>query len=123
VNGSTVLLLGVAYKPDIDDVRESPALDIIRLLHADGAKVMYSDPYVPQVSEDGHRLDSVALTPELLASVDATCIVTDHKEFDYAAVIEHSPVVVDARNATARIPASRTAGKRERWIVKAEDAC
>jgi UDP-N-acetyl-D-glucosamine dehydrogenase len=121
VNGSTVLLLGVAYKPDIDDVRESPALDIIRLLQADGAKVMYSDPYVPRVSEDGHCLESVELTPELLASVDATCIVTDHKAFDYAAVMEHSPVVVDARNATARVPASGTAGKRERWIVKAED--
>jgi UDP-N-acetyl-D-glucosamine dehydrogenase len=123
VNGSTVLLLGVAYKPNIDDVRESPAMDIIRLLEADGAQVMYSDPYVPQVSENGHCLESVELTPQLLASVDATCIVTDHDAFDYAAVIEHSRVVVDARNATARVPAARMGGHPARWIVKAENAC
>ena len=123
VNGSTVLLLGVAYKAGVDDVRESPALDIIRLLEADGAKVMFSDPYVPSVSEDGHCLESVELTPSLLESVDATLIVTDHSAFDYAAVVEHSRVVVDARNATARTPASWLSGYPERWIVKVEGAC
>jgi UDP-N-acetyl-D-glucosamine dehydrogenase len=123
VNGSSVLLLGVAYKADIDDVRESPALDIIRLLEIDGAKVMYSDPYVPSVQENGHCLESVALTPELLRSVDATVIVTDHKAFDYVAIIEHSSIVVDARNATARVPASRLSGYPQRWIVKVEGAC
>ena len=120
VNGSTVLLLGVAYKPDIDDVRESPALDIIRLLEADGAKVMFSDPYVPSVSENGHRFESVALTPELLESVDAAVIVTDHAVFDYAAVMKHARVVVDARNATAGIPASPLSGQPQRWIVKVQ---
>ena len=123
VNGSTVLLLGVAYKTDIDDVRESPALDIMRLLEADGAKVMFSDPYVPVVSEDGHRLESVKLTPSLLESVDATLIVTDHSAFDYAEVLEHSRVVVDARNATASTPASWLSGYPQRWIVKVDGAC
>jgi UDP-N-acetyl-D-glucosamine dehydrogenase len=122
VNGSSVLILGVAYKPNIDDLRESPALDIIRLLEGGGAKVMYSDPYVPEVVENGHRLESVAVTPKLLASVDATVIVTDHADFDYAAVVEHSRVVVDARNATARVPAARLSGDRQRWIVKSERA-
>jgi UDP-N-acetyl-D-glucosamine dehydrogenase len=122
VNGSTVLMLGVAYKPDIDDVRESPALDIIRLLQSDGARVLYSDPYVPQVLEDGHRLESVGITRELLGSVDATVIVTDHSAFDYETVVKHSRVLVDARNATARIPAARESGDPQRWIVKADIA-
>jgi UDP-N-acetyl-D-glucosamine dehydrogenase len=120
VNGSTVLLLGVAYKPDIDDVRESPAIDIIKLLQADGAKVLFSDPYVPVVKEDGHCWEAVELTPELLRSVDAAVIVTDHKAFDYAMVVEQSRVLVDARNATARVASSRMAGHPQRWIVKAE---
>ena len=123
VNGSTVLLLGVAYKSDIDDVRESPALDIMRLLEADGAKVMFSDPYVPSLSEEGHLLESVELTPSLLESVDATLIVTDHTAFDYAEVLEHSRVVVDACNATASTPASWLSGNPQRWIVKVDGAC
>jgi UDP-N-acetyl-D-glucosamine dehydrogenase len=121
VNGSSVLLLGVAYKPDIDDVRESPALDIIRLLQADGAAVMYSDPYVPTVHEDGHHLESVELTPALLASVDATLIVTDHSGFDYPMVVEHSRVLVDARNATSELlQPFDSSGHPQRWIVKSE---
>jgi UDP-N-acetyl-D-glucosamine dehydrogenase len=119
VNGSTVLLLGVAYKPNIDDVRESPALDIIRLLQADGARVLYSDPFVPQVAENGHCLQSVALTPQLLESVDVAVIVTDHKAFDYELIVKHASTVVDARNATAGVTRLRT-GHAQRWIVKAE---
>ncbi|MDE2773813.1 MAG: nucleotide sugar dehydrogenase [Gemmatimonadota bacterium] len=121
VNGSTVLMLGVAYKPDVDDVRESPALDVMQLLQADGAKVLYSDPYVPRVNRNGDCLESVALTPELLNSVDATVIVTDHSAFDYEAVVEHSRALVDARNATARVRAVRMRGERQRWIVKSEN--
>jgi len=123
VNGSTVLLLGVAYKRDVDDVRESPALDIMRLLQDDGAKVMFSDPHVPSVSEDRPRLESVELTPSLLESVDATVIVTDHSAFDYAEIVEYSRVVVDARNATASTPASWLSGSPQRWIVKVDGAC
>ena len=122
VNGSTILLLGVAYKPDIDDVRESPALDIIKLLQIDGARVLYSDPFVPSVSENGHCIESTPLTAELLESVDATLIVTDHSAVDYAMVVDRSRVVVDARNATARVPHSHLGGHPQRWIVKAEGA-
>ena len=122
VKGSTVLLLGVAYKPDVDDVRESPALDIIRLLQADGARVLYSDPYVPRVSENGNCLESVEITRELLGTADATLIITDHSDFDLAEVVEYSRVVVDARNATASLPSTLLSGHRQRWIVKTGDA-
>ncbi len=115
VNGSRVLVLGVAYKKDIDDVRESPAIDVIRLLEADGAEVSYHDPHVPEVVDEGGRWESVALTPEALAGADAVVLVTDHSAFDYAMIFEHSRALVDARHAVARV-APDTGG---RWIVKA----
>ncbi|MEQ8329581.1 MAG: nucleotide sugar dehydrogenase [Longimicrobiales bacterium] len=114
VNGSKVLLLGVAYKKDIDDVRESPALDVLRLLEADGASVDYHDPYVPQIQENGHEYRSVALTDEALRDADAVVILTDHSDFDYAHIVEACDVLVDARNATARF----TPKDGTRWIVK-----
>jgi UDP-N-acetyl-D-glucosamine dehydrogenase len=101
VNGSRVLVIGVAYKRDIDDVRESPALDIIRLLEADGADVVYHDPYIPTVREDGHEFHSVALTDDELARVDAVVIVTDHRSIDYQWLVDRAPLIVDTRNATA----------------------
>ncbi len=123
VNGSTVLLLGVAYKPDIDDVRESPALDVMKLLEADGAKVLYADPYVASLREDGHCWDSVELTPELVRSVDATLIVTNHQAFDYDMIVRESRTLVDARNATASVPEANRTAKPQRWIVKSEMGC
>jgi UDP-N-acetyl-D-glucosamine dehydrogenase len=107
VNGSRVLVLGVAYKRDIDDVRESPALDIIRLLEADGAEVVYHDPYIATVREDGHERHGVAFTKGELASADVVVIVTDHRAIDYQAVADHAALVVDSRNAMARTLASR----------------
>src|SRR5207253_3083632 len=83
VNGSRVLVLGVAYKKDIDDMRESPALDVIRLLEQQGADVHYHDPYVPKYREDGHEHASVALTDDEISSADAVVIVTDHSKVDY----------------------------------------
>ena len=123
VNGSTILLLGVAYKADIDDVRESPALDVIKLLEADGARVMFTDPYVPTVREDGHCWESVELTPDLLRSADATVIVTNHSAFDYEMIVRESRALVDARNATARVPNANSTARPQRWIVKAEPGC
>ncbi len=114
VNGSQVLVLGVAYKKDIDDVRESPALDVIRLLEADGAQVSYHDPHVPSVVEDGHRWDSVALTPDALAAADVVVIVTDHSDFDFDVIFEQSRALVDARHAVTR----ETGRRGGRWIVK-----
>lgn len=102
LNGSKVLLLGVAYKKDIDDVRESPALDVIRLLEEKGAIVDYHDPYVGFLRDDGELRgrDSVPLTDEALAGSDCVVIVTDHGSVDYERVVRVAPLVVDTRNAT-----------------------
>ena len=98
LKGSRVHVLGVAYKRDIDDVRESPALDIIHLLARRGATVTYSDPYVPSFKHAGLDLVSV---PEAEAhkSADVGVIVTDHKLFDYKAMVKNFPLLVDTRNA------------------------
>jgi UDP-N-acetyl-D-glucosamine dehydrogenase len=99
VRGAKVLVLGVAYKRDIDDIRESPALDIIRLLEGQGATVSYHDPHVPSFSEDGHQFHSVPLTPELVAGVDCVFIVTDHTQIDYRMIKRKAKLLVDTRNA------------------------
>lgn len=114
VNGARVLVLGVAYKRDIDDVRESPALDVIRLLEEDGAEVSYHDPYVPSVSENGKRLESVKLTKAVLAGADAVVIVTDHTDVDYERVVQEACVVIDARHVVPRAGGQTGSG----WIVK-----
>lgn len=101
VNGSRILVLGVAYKRDIDDMRESPALDVIRLLEERGAEVVYHDPHVPSFREDGHERLSVPFSDAELARADAVVIVTDHSSVDYQRVVDVAPVVVDTRNATA----------------------
>ncbi len=100
VRGSRVLVLGVAYKRDIDDIRESPALDIIRLLEQQGAQVAYFDPYVPHFREDGHEFRSVPRLDEAaLGGADLVMIVTDHSTIDYGLVKRAAPLVVDTRNA------------------------
>ncbi len=118
VNGSRVLLVGVAYKRDIDDVRESPAIDILRLLREEGAEVSYHDPYVPELAEDGVADRSVPLTDELLEGVDVAVILTDHSNVDYPRIVERAPAVVDARRAVARSGAQPQAGTTDAWIVK-----
>jgi UDP-N-acetyl-D-glucosamine dehydrogenase len=102
LRGSRILVLGVAYKKDIDDMRESPALDVIRLLEERGAEVEYHDPYVPRFREDGHERASVALTDAALARADAVVIVTDHTAIDWARVAARASLVVDTRNALGR---------------------
>lgn len=101
-NGARVLLLGVAYKPDIDDTRESPALDILRLLEAKGAVVEYHDPHVPTLREGERTLDSVEWTAARLAAADVVVIVTDHAAVDYDLLARSGRAVVDTRNALAR---------------------
>jgi UDP-N-acetyl-D-glucosamine dehydrogenase len=103
VKGSHILVLGVAYKKDISDMRESPALDVIRLLEAQGADVVYHDPHVPTYREDGHDRASVPLTDAELKRADAVVIVTDHSVIDYQHVVDLAAVVVDTRNATAKL--------------------
>jgi len=99
LNGSDVLLLGMSYKPDVDDVRESPAFDIAQLLRRRGALVAYHDPYVEEVRVDDGTERSVELTAERLARADAVVVTTDHQCVDYGFVTEHASIVVDPRNA------------------------
>jgi len=103
VNGSNVLIVGVAYKRDIDDLRESPALDVMGLLHAKGARVSYADPHIPEVDARSwsgqYALRSVPATAETFGQYDCIVIVTDHKDFDYRAMVERADIVVDTRNA------------------------
>ncbi len=100
VRGSRIAVLGVAYKKDIDDVRESPALDVIHLLQEKGATVTYHDPYIPAVRLDGRVLESVELTAGWLAEADAVVWVTDHSAYDRQWILDNARLVVDTRNAT-----------------------
>jgi len=102
LKGSKVLVLGAAYKPDIDDIRESPALDVIGLLQKKGALVEYHDPYIPHIHHetDGWYLESVKDVMKSVKDADAVVIITDHKDYDYKAIVESSKFVFDSRNAT-----------------------
>ena len=111
LKGSRVLVLGVAYKKDVDDLRESPTLKIMQLLIERGARVEYNDPYFPQLHKMRHydysQMRSVDLTPANLAGFDCVVIATDHSSYDYQAIVEAAPLVVDTRNATRRIARNR----------------
>jgi UDP-N-acetyl-D-glucosamine dehydrogenase len=100
---SKILLLGVSYKRDLGDWRESPALEVIKLLQADGAEVIYHDPYVSSFDEHGLMMENVALTDELLESVTMAIITTDHQCVDYDNVVAKVPHVLDTRNASKRL--------------------
>ena len=99
MNGSHVLALGIAYKSDVNDTRESAALEVVRLLMEEGANVSYSDPYVSKVEIRGEILVSVNLTSQLLKSMDCVVILTDHSVFDYPMIASDSPLVLDCRNS------------------------
>ncbi len=110
LKGSKILILGVAYKKDVDDVRESPALRIMELLLKRGAHVDYHDPYVPcthKMRSYDFQLSSVELTPQTLAKFDAVLIATAHSNIDYAAVVRHARLVIDTRNATQGVTEHR----------------
>jgi UDP-N-acetyl-D-glucosamine dehydrogenase len=99
LKGSKVLVLGVAYKPDIDDLRESPALDVIGLIKAKGGDVVYHDPYIRHLQHDTWALDSVADLMEAVRQADCVCIVTNHRVYDYPAILKEASLIVDTRNA------------------------
>jgi UDP-N-acetyl-D-glucosamine dehydrogenase len=107
VKGSQILLVGVAYKRDTSDTRESPALDLYRLLSRRGARVSVTDSFVRRVRIDGGMVRSTALTPDLLKKQDCVVIVTDHSDVDYQSVVDHSRLVVDTRNATKGVRRNR----------------
>ncbi|HXX19762.1 MAG TPA: nucleotide sugar dehydrogenase [Candidatus Acidoferrum sp.] len=111
VKGAKVLLLGVAYKKDVDDLRESPSLKLLELLTARGAKVDYNDPYFPALFKMRHydfsNKRSVELTPKKLASYDCVLIATDHSSYNYDVIVKSAKLVVDTRNATRRVKKGR----------------
>ncbi|MFZ9899807.1 MAG: nucleotide sugar dehydrogenase [Gemmatimonadaceae bacterium] len=102
VKGAKVLILGVAYKKDIDDIRESPALDVIRRLETRGASVTYHDPHIPSFREDGHEMVGVACSDAVLDAADAVVVITDHAGVDYQRVADRAGLVVDSRNVMSR---------------------
>jgi UDP-N-acetyl-D-glucosamine dehydrogenase len=107
LSGARVLVVGLAYKKNVDDVRESPAFRIIELLQKQGARVSYHDPFVPKTHRMRHhdvQLESRELTPEALRDVDCAVIVTDHDGIDWARLVELCPLVIDTRNATRHVP-------------------
>lgn len=113
VNGSRILILGVAYKRDIDDVRESPALAIIEKLKKLGGEVSYHDPYIPEIKFDGESkpMRGVELTEDIIAAADCIVIVTDHRKIDYSWVAERAALLVDTRNATRDLRDGQWAAK------------
>ena len=118
VNGSRVLVLGVAYKRNVDDTRESPALEIMRKLEEDGAEVIFYDPHVTSFDEDGRIWTGVDLTDEVLETADVVLLVTDHAALDLEQVFDHARILVDSRNATSGIAAERGVRRLKGWIVK-----
>ncbi len=111
LKGSRILLLGIAYKKDVDDLRESPSLKLLELLTSRGARVDYNDPYFPGLHKMRHydfsHMRSIDLTPEGLASYDCVLIATDHSSYDYEAIVRNAKLVVDTRNATRRVKQGR----------------
>jgi UDP-N-acetyl-D-glucosamine dehydrogenase len=106
LNGSKVLVLGLAYKKDIDDIRESPSIELIELLKAHGAKVDYNDPYIPKTHKQREHnlgMSSKPVSPRMLKSYDVVLIATDHSDYDYRMIVKNAKLVIDTRNATAKI--------------------
>ena len=99
LRSSRLLALGVAYKKDVNDIRESPAIEVLKRLHAKGVVLSYSDPYVPQLRLEGLNLDSIELDEGTLRSVDCVGMLTDHTVFDAEFIARYSPLLVDCRNA------------------------
>ncbi|HUU94567.1 MAG TPA: UDP binding domain-containing protein, partial [Phycisphaerae bacterium] len=111
LKGSKVLVLGLAYKKDIDDVRESPSLELIELLRSRGARVDYNDPHVPRthkMREHNLQMASRKLSAKMLASYDAVVISTDHTAYDSQFIADHAKLIVDTRNATAGVRGNRS---------------
>jgi UDP-N-acetyl-D-glucosamine dehydrogenase len=103
LNGATILLLGVAYKPNVDDMRESPAIDVIHLLQASGAQVSYHDPYIAAFDHDGLAMQSIENLIETVADVDCVVITTNHRDYDYAAILNAARLIVDTRNGLGEL--------------------
>jgi len=108
INKSKILVLGVAYKKDIKDIRESPALDVIKLLEDKGAKVSYNDPFVPEFSWRDKKIKSVNITPARIKNTDLVIILTNHSQYDYQMIVDNARAVFDTRNATSAVRRNRS---------------
>jgi len=97
------MVLGVTYKKDINDVRESPALDIINILYEKGASIFFNDPYIRELDGYNEMIEFTEINVNSLKEADCVVIVTDHTAYDYSLIVEHSPVVIDTRNATKNV--------------------
>ena len=108
MNGSRILMLGMAYKKDIDDLRESPSLTVIELLREAGAEVLYNDPYFPTVGRGRRYNLNMTCTPlDHLEQYDCVLIMTDHSDYNYGGIVSQSQLVVDSRNATKGIQSTK----------------
>ena len=107
LNKTNILVLGVAYKRDIKDLRESPALDVIKLLEDKGAKVVYNDPYVPVFNWKGGKFKSTKLTEAVVKKADLVVILTDHTDYNYQWVVDHAKLIFDSSNATKKVTKNR----------------
>ncbi|HHY22316.1 MAG TPA: nucleotide sugar dehydrogenase [Bacilli bacterium] len=103
LNEASILVIGIAYKKDVNDARESAALSIIERLHEKGAKVHYHDPYISEIKVSDRQFTSTSLSPNILNQVDCTLILTDHSKLPYENIVRHSPLVIDTRNATREV--------------------
>jgi UDP-N-acetyl-D-glucosamine dehydrogenase len=103
IKGSRILIVGVAYKPDIDDMRESPALDVIGLLKQKGADVSFFDPFVPVVKHDDWQLESVADFMREVNAVDCVVVITNHSQLDYKMILDDAKLIIDTRNAFGKL--------------------
>ncbi len=103
LKNARIIIVGAAYKKNVGDLRESPALDVIELLHREGAHIEYNDPYVSEIREAGLELRSRPLTAKLLKSADCVVIITNHDSYDYEFICRHAPLIMDTRNATKNI--------------------
>lgn len=112
LNGSKILILGVAYKPDIDDLRESPALDVILYLKQKGANVNFHDPFIPAIDHEGIKLKSISGLDEAITSADCVAIITNHSTYDYEKILSDAKLIVDTRNALGK------KGKNNPKVVK-----
>jgi len=110
LKNSKILILGIAYKKDTDDIRESPALELMKILEEKGVKIYYNDPYVdqiPKLRKYNFNLKSSPLSKNLLKKMDVVLIVTDHSSYNYEWIVENSKLIVDTRNATSNIKTNK----------------
>jgi len=110
LNGSRILVIGIAYKKDVDDDRESPGYAIMKMLLEKGAVVIYNDPWIPKLQATrkyDFKMESTPISPEVLAEMDAVIIITDHSAYDFAEIVKHSNLVIDTRNATKGIKGAK----------------